>query len=72
MANISIADVKHWIKGHIIFLFLPFTEGYVGTIQVWCRLSAFPSGQQAEICLTGRYSVDQAGPSDCSGCRCGE
>lgn len=43
------------------------TEGYTGAIQMWCRLPAFPFGQQAQICLKGRCSVDHAGPSD----RCG-
>lgn len=38
-----------WIKGLIMHLHpsalpFPFTEGHVGKLQVWCRLSAFPSG----------------------------
>lgn len=39
---------------------------------MWWRLSALPSGQQAEICLKGSCSVDQVGSSDRCGCRCGE
>ncbi len=72
--------ISFWLKGtqcviillfSVFFLFF-FTEGYIGKLQMWCRLSAFPSGQQAAICLKGKWSVDQVGPSDRCGCRCGE
>lgn len=49
-----------------------FTEGHTGKLQVWCRLSALPSGQQAKICPGGNCSVDQVWASDCCGCRGGE
>lgn len=49
-----------------------FTEGHIGKLQVWRRLSALPSGQQAKICPGSTCSVDQAWSSDCCGSRCGE
>lgn len=57
---------------HSSALHFPFTEGHLGKLQVWCRLSAFTPGQQAKIRLKGRCSIDQARPTDCCGYSYGE
>lgn len=51
---------------------LSLTERIVEKLHLWCRLSAFPSGQQATICLKGKCSVDYVESSDRRGCCCGE
>lgn len=53
-------------------IFYPFTERFAEKLHMWCRLSAFSSGQQAKICLKGKCRVDYARSSDRRICRCGE
>ena len=56
----------------LLFLFFASTEGHFKKLQMWSRLSALSSGQQAPFYAEGRRAADQTGSSDRCGCRRGE